>query len=323
MNNIARSFNKGQLLDATKGQILDYFFDCLPSKPYCTDNLGVLNIRPKASACNYAYIQCNPISRCYWMIFDIDDSDYRNWIYEHSLPMPNIEIFNPVNGHQHLFYAIDPAIYTLRQARRKPLELAADVDRGLTVLLGADPGYGKLIAKNPLSTRWFGHIWHEHLWGLKELLAYIPRTILSRKRRAKEEVGLGRNCMTFEKARHFAYSEWRRLGFADYDRLFANVYSMALDFNTNFNPPMQSQEVKSIARSVSKWTARNHTAAEFVRWCSRQGVVGNLKSQKVRKLKSDERAAEAKALYASGKTQKQIAAMLGISERQIIRLIQY
>ncbi|MDR3161898.1 MAG: replication initiation protein [Spirochaetaceae bacterium] len=41
----------------------------------------------------------------------------------------------------------------LRLARRKPLKLAADVDKGLTRLLDADPGYGKLISKNPLSEK--------------------------------------------------------------------------------------------------------------------------------------------------------------------------
>jgi hypothetical protein len=88
-----------------------------------------------------------------------------------------MEARNPENNHQHLFYMIDPAVYTLRQARRKPLELAADVDKGLTRLLDADPGYGKLISKNPLSAKWTVYIWHEKAWGLSELLDYIPDNV--------------------------------------------------------------------------------------------------------------------------------------------------
>jgi DNA-binding transcriptional regulator LsrR (DeoR family) len=59
----------------------------------------------------------------------------------------------------------------------------------------------------------------------------------------------------------------------------------------------------------------------FSRWCSVRGKKGNQKSQITRGEKSQTRAEEAKALYATGKTQAQIALMLGISDRWVRQLL--
>lgn len=293
--------------------IMQAFYEYLAPKPYCTDMLGCLLIRPKSIAIRTAYIQPNPITRAYWLVFDIDSEQSRYWPDEWSIPTPNIEIRNPANNHQHLFYLIDPAVYTLRQARRKPLELAADVDQGLTALLGADPGYGKLLAKNPFSSRWTVYVWHDHAWGLRELIYLIPDRLKKRKAPVRETIGLGRNCAVFDSARVFAYSEWRRLKYAEYERLFERVYEFAMNMNGDFMVPMLPKEVQCIVRSITKWTARHMDKAGDRAWHQRQ----NAKSVKVRRGQSEARAIEAKALYAGGKTQKQIAAIMNVSERQV------
>jgi hypothetical protein len=294
--------------------ILRSFYEDLPPKPYCTDTLGFLLIRPKAIAVRNAYIQPNPITRQYWLVFDLDQAENRYWPDEPHTPLPNLQVINPENNHCHLFYAIDPAVYTLRQARRKPLELAADVDRGLTALLGADPGYGKLIAKNPLHERWLLWVWHETPWGLTRLIDSIPRKFLQKKKAPpREAIGLGRNCTVFDTARKFAYSEWARLKFADERLLFERVHDFALNVNADFTVPMLPQEVKSIARSIWRWTVKHMDVAGNRVWHQTQ----NAKSVKVRRGRSEERAMEAKSLYAGGKTQKQIAAILNVSERQV------
>jgi hypothetical protein len=271
-------------------EIMQSFYEYLSPKPYCTDILGILLIRPKAIAIRTAYIQPNPITRAYWLVFDIDSEQSRYWPEEWAIPTPNIEIRNPANNHQHLFYMIDPAVYTLRQARRKPLELAADVDRGLTALVGADPGYGKLLAKNPFSSRWTVYVWHEKAWGLTELIGWIPDRLKQCKAPVRETVGLGCNCAVFDAARVFAYSEWRRLKFTDYERLFERVYECAMNVNVDFTVPMLAQEVKCIVRSISKWTARHMDKAGDRAWHQKQ----NAKSVKVRRSRAEERAIEIK-----------------------------
>jgi hypothetical protein len=230
--------------------ILNLFYDYLPPRPYCTESLGYLKIRPKSIAAKEAYIQPNPITRAYWLAFDIDSGQSRYWPEEWKMPTPNIEVRNPENNHQHLIYMIDPAVYTLRQARRKPLELAADVDRGLTRLLEADPGYGKLICKNPLSERWTVYVWHGRAWTLTELLDFIPENIRRWKTAGRDVSGLGRNCAVFDKARFFAYAEWKRMGFEYAGRLYDSVFSHAMNLNLAFNTPMLDREVRCIA----KWT---------------------------------------------------------------------
>jgi hypothetical protein len=222
-------------------EIMQSFYEYLASKPYCTDTLGFLLIRPKPIAIRNAYIQPNPITRAYWLVFD----------------------------------GVHPT---------------ADVDEGLTALLGADHGYGKLLAKNPFSSRWTVYIWHERAWGLTELLDRIPDRIKKRKAPVRETIGLGCNCAVFDAARVFAYSEWRRLKFADYERLFERVYEYAMNVNVDFTVPMLPKEVQCIVRSVSKWTARHMDKAGDRAWHQRQ----NAKSVKVRRGRSEERAIEIK-----------------------------
>ena len=299
--------------------ILDQFYNYLPPRPYCTEFLGQLKIRPKAQAIKDAYIQPNPITRAYWMVFDIDSGQSRYWPEEWHVPTPNMEARNPENNHQHLFYMIDPAVYTLRQARRKPLELAADVDKGLTRVLGADPGYGKLISKNPLSSKWIVYIWHEKAWGLTELLDYIPDTIQRWKPEEKEITGLGRNCTVFDRTRVYAYAEWRRLRFDDHARLLEAVYSHAMNINYSFRVPMLDKEVLCIARSISKWTARHMDSGGLREWYREQ----NRKSVIVRQKKAVNKTGEIWSFMADhvGISNRKAAAELGIPESTIRRLL--
>jgi hypothetical protein len=213
---------------------------------------------------------------------------------------------------------IDPAVYTLRQARRKPLELAADVDKGLTRVLDADPGYGKLISKNPLSDRWTVYVWHEKAWGLTELLEYIPDKIKSWKPRPKEVIGLGRNCTVFEEARFFAYSEWRRLKFTDQDRLLEAVFNFSMNINVSFRIPMLDKEVLSISRSISKWTARHMTAEGLREW----GEPRRQMSLEVRQAKAASRTRDIIIYYDShpGISRRELAGIFEVSEKTIQRL---
>jgi hypothetical protein len=280
-----------------------------------------MKIRPKATAAQAAYIQPNPITRAYWLLFDRDRSERFYWPEEWHLPTPNIEVINPDNNHQHLFYLVRPPVYTLRQAREKPLRLMADTDRVLTVALDADPSYGKLLAKNPLCKRWDVIIWHDTAWDLVKLLDSVPKECRRWKPKPREEMGLGRNCLVFEKARKYAYREWRVRGYEDYYGLFDAVYKYALEVNADFAQPLFGKEVICIARSIAKWTARHLTREGMSEWSRWRGRKGGLHSGVTRGEVSADRAREAKALYGSGKTQAQVALAMGISERWVRELL--
>jgi hypothetical protein len=271
-----------------------------------------LKIRPKAQAIKDAYIQPNPITHAYWMIFDIDNNDRTYWPDERGKPCPNMEALNKDNGHRHLYYQIDPAVYTLRQARRKPLELAADVDKGLTRLLGADPAYGKLIAKNPFSPKWGIWIWHEKAWGLTELLDFIPAKVRVWMPAPRDTIGLGRNCTVFDQARGYAYAEWRRLHYQDADRLLAAVYEYSMNINAGFHTPMIDREVLCIVRSITRWTSRHMTAEGMSAW----GEAGRCKSIITRQAKAADKAAEIRTFYDSRPdvTRDELSLIFGVSD---------
>jgi DNA-binding transcriptional regulator LsrR (DeoR family) len=59
----------------------------------------------------------------------------------------------------------------------------------------------------------------------------------------------------------------------------------------------------------------------FHAWCVRKGKAGARASAIVRSERSKALAEAAKALYATGKTQQQIATILDLSVRHIIRLL--
>ena len=127
---------------------------------------------------------------------------------------------------------------------------------------------------------------------MTELIEWIPRKIQQQKVPPRETIGLGRNCTVFEKVRTFAYSEWRRQKFdkARYQMLSDAVFQTAMDINSDFVNPMQVQEVKSIARSVSKWTSKHLTQENWTAW----GDARRKNSIIVRHNKSEERAVEIK-----------------------------
>jgi hypothetical protein len=301
-------------------EFLESFFHNLALKPYCTDVLGApLLIRPKSTAITKVYIQPNPVHCIYWLVLDLDYDVQKYWYDEN--PVPNITIENPVNGHQHIMYLLETPVYKLQNARLQPLEYAADVERGLSLRFNADLSYGKLISKNPLHPQWKMIVWHTNPYTLGDLLVNMPQELKRHsKLKPEEEIGLGRNCTLFHTIRRYAYNQAHKVKY-DYNALYDKVLEYATGFNNGFNPPLLSKEVQCTTRSVCRWTVKRMDSTGFSRWCSVRGKKGNQKSQIVHMARSQSRSDEAKALYATGKTQQQIALILNISKRQVIRLL--
>jgi len=319
------SNSKSKLTEAVCQSLIDneflrLFFEYLSSKPYCTDILGkALLIRPKSTAITKFYIQPNPIHCVYWLILDLDYNVQKYWYDE--FPVPNMTIGNPVNGHQHIMYLLKSPVYKLQNARLKPLQLLADVERGLSIRFNADLSYGKLISKNPLHPYWQIVIWHTEPYELNKLLVHIPDKFHRKKSlKPKDELGVGRNCSLFDEIRYYAYNQAHKVRY-EYNVLFDRVYAYALEYNQSFLPPLEVKEVKCTVRSVCKWTTKKMDTAGFIKWCSVRGKLGNIKSQIVRGVKSQEKADKAKALYAEGKTQKEIALFLGVDQSWVSRLL--
>lgn len=234
-------------------QLRAQFYDNLAIKPYCSLEKRADRIRAKASAIKYPYIQPNPPHLCAWLVFDCDHSD--TWRFDTvGLPVPNFIVMDKETLRHHIFYAIR-GVYTTEKARKKPLEWLAAIERTFAFYLQADTQYVGLIAKNPAHSDW--HTWaiHNHVYELAELADYKD---LLPKPRERDISGFGRNCELFDNLRHWAYRNIHKHSVQSFS---GAVLSKAEQLNV-FTPALPFSEIKSIAKSVTKYCERNRSYFE-------------------------------------------------------------
>lgn len=267
---------------------LELFSETLPQKPYCTDTLGNLSIRPAMDAVKRRYIQPNSPTDLRWLVYDIDrPTAYYDWEDLHA-PPPNIVVQNRENGHAHLLYGLEVPVYKQPSAQKKPLRYAAAIDVALNEKLQADPGYVGLICKNPLHPSWEVGVFQEESYSLGWLSEYVDLTPFRDKRIHLPPVGLGRNCTLFDVTRRWAYRQrktpqgWFSVGF-----FIDAVTEYAAGYNLQAFPvPLPYAEVKATGKSVGKWTWENMDEDGFRAW----GENRRKASIRVRKGKAFEKA---------------------------------
>jgi hypothetical protein len=266
----------------------------LPSKPYCTDELGSLFIRPKETAVKRRYIQQNSPFDLHWLVYDVDrPASHYDW-QDLYVPAPNITVTNLTNGHSHLLYGLEvPVIKCVENPKvhSKPLHFAASIDVALCLKLDADPGYVGLICKNPLHNSWHVSVWERALYDLPWIADYLDLKPYRDRRKRLPPIGLGRNCTIFELTRRWAYKERRKANLYTCECYFIEaVICYAVKKNECFTVPLPYSEIKATGKSVGRWTWRNMSPEGFSGWCSYRGKAGNIKSLEVRQAKSAERA---------------------------------
>ena len=299
---------------------LDLFSeDRLPHRPYCTDWLeNGLVIRGVNQAMTKRYIQANPHSMLYRLVFDIDRPDAAlDWMGR-GVAAPSWVAENPTNEHAHLGYEIAVPICTTENARTKPLHYAAAIERAFSERLDADVHYSGLIVKNPLHPDWRLYTFAEEAYSLRDLAKHVDLNTKKRLSKNVEATGLGRNCMMFEELRHWAYrnvDEYRNNGQALYDTWMKAVYDFAVSINLQFSTGLPQPEVKATAKSVGKWTWQffRGTSEHSPAFLKKQAHRGSLKG----KAKRDELLPKALRMIGSGMSQKEIAETLGITDRTL------
>ena len=249
---------------------LELFTERLPKKPYCTDVLEYgVRVRAAQDAIKRKYIQPNFPWLKTWLVYDIDrPGAAHDWQWIDSCPAPNIIVENPVNQHAHLFYGLEIPIAVDDYKFSKAAKYGAAIQYALMKKLGADPGYRGLLSKNPLHEYWNVSVREQFLYTLDWLADYLDLERFDARQRA-EDYGIGRNCTLFNIVRKYAYGAvrdyWhdRKDGYqAFYDDLqvkavFSNNNEFGAD-NCLFYP-----EVSHIIKSVSKWTWKHFTPADF------------------------------------------------------------
>ena len=290
----------------------------LPYRPYCTDDLA-FGIKPNnlQKALEKSYIQINPPSQCFWLIFDVDHSLGAFAWEKANLPPPCWVAVNPENGHSHIVYALKHPVTTSEFAHKKPLQYLAAIEQGFISALNSDPNYVGLITKNPTSQTWhvFGVL--NHSYELDELAEWVSiNQPYNYHQRASECSSLGRNCYLFDKLRKWSYQAVRRHRGSDYKTWYAATLSKAHEYN-EFSVSLIESEIKAIAKSVSKWVWQTDTDAEN-KFKSRQAEKGR-KGGIAKGCANYNKRITAKILREDGMSLSEIAREVSVSQTTIKR----
>ena len=287
---------------------LEQLTDKFPSKPYCTDDLSFgVKVRPKHIALLKRYIQANHPYYTNFLIFDLDSpTAYVDFFYDMvGIPTPNLIIENPENGHAHYIYQLATPIYQTDASRPKPVAFGNAVYLALREALEADVNYSGLITKNALHEHWRTNVLREQPYTLKQLSDRLDLTThkINKPIAPDEAVGLGRNCCVFHTVRQWAYVEIRKYRGKNYSQWLQGVIDHCMKLNAEFTLPMSYNEVKGIAKSISRycWKRDPYCYQEFIERQSMKGRKGGSKSKR-------------KAVVDSERTTKPWEA-LGISRR--------
>jgi len=306
-----------------KPKNLDLFEERLPWHGFGTDDLthGV-RFLPLSELIRKAMIQFNWKHSIGFLAYDLDRETARfDWEDNPHIPPPNILILNPNNGHAHYLYALEKPVHKYEGASEKALRYLASVDVAMTETLKADPGFAKLLCKNPLSDRWIVIYPRQEVYDLDELASWVDLEKYQDRRKRLPAVGYGRNCTLFETLRIWAYRERRRgKPYLSEELFHLCVLGYAHTINADFDTPLPHSEVRSTAKSVSRWTWRRLSAEGFNSWGNnrRSKSVTTIqgKALDLRKRIVDT------AYQCPTLTQEDIAAMMGCSRMTVSRHLQ-
>lgn len=231
------------------------FTDSLGKKPYCSQNSTASLIRSREQAIKYDYVSLNR-RRVAYLAFDIDREGSAFAYYDSNLPPPTLTMINPENAHVHMLYELTAPVAITNNSRKAPIKYLADVEARMTDELNADTAFSGLMIKNPLSNRW-NTIANDATYDLGLLLEYLPDR---KPRKLIESVGWGRNCMLFDELRKWAYPRITSAKTAGLDSWHYACLKQAENLN-KFNVPLPFSEIRSISKSVAKWTWNTYTGS--------------------------------------------------------------
>ena len=218
---------------------------------------------PRAEARARRYIQAQPPWLIAWLLYDIDRDGSWAAADDAQLPAPSFTCINRHNGHGHLGYGIAVPVRLGDRQSERTAHYAADVQRAMTVRLGADPAYGGFTVKNPLSSAW-AVLWGRPAFTLGELQGWLGD--LSQYHLPQRVVGVGRNVECFDAVRSWAYRGvlQHRADGGSVDTWVQACAGAAQAFTAdNHAPALHRAECRSIGRSVGRWTWRRFSGARL------------------------------------------------------------
>ncbi|WP_082363175.1 replication initiation protein [Pseudomonas libanensis] len=235
------------------------YIDRLPPKPYHVNDFHCPKmISKKASALRSVYLQPNSLTHQYFMLFDVDrPTAVFDWS-DRGLPSPHLIVKNPNNGHVHLTYILTKSIKSDFSGSYKAQKYCSDIELGLSLKLGADAAYNRVLTKTPAHVKWQTYSFESETYDLDYLCEFICKekiaALKAELKATKSSHGVRRNCDLFEELRQFAYSE--RCKHVCYEAFYSRLESYAGAFNSSMYPhkPISFLELRGIVKSVARWT---------------------------------------------------------------------
>lgn len=292
---------------------LSLFVNNAPRKAYSADDVSKIKVRKIEQALQYRYIQPNDFNSKLWLVYDIDRQTCPDEITDDlNLPAPHYFVQNTVNQHAHVFYGLETPVHLNPDSSQAARRFAAAIDVGMTLALNADVSYGGLVAKNPTHSHW--RVWScaAERYELNDLSEYVDLSAFNDRRKNLPEIGLGRNCLVFDRLRKWAYRAIRQ-GWPEYNAWIRACVQRAEAFNIQLNEPMAYNEIKAIAFSVGRYTHRNFSQQGFSQWQAVQGAKGG----KAKGKAYDDKRSQALVLIEQGYKRYEVAERLGVTPKTI------
>lgn len=228
---------------------------------------------PKNKALEMAVLQINGPRRIQYLTFDIDRNFGGLAWDDNNIPSPNIIIINPQNGHAHLIYELAQPVWLdkksdTHQSESPPVKYMKAIQKAMARELKADISYNHLMTKNPFYKGWRSVYMTDHLYTLGELANHLDLSYtIPQSAEIKDTEVSGRRAILFESIRHWAYKS------KGYYNCESDFYNAILDelhiINDSFiKGPEKFSELRSIAKSVSRWVWKNYTIRQ-----KREGIM--------------------------------------------------
>ena len=240
---------------------LSRFFENLPDYPRCTDSLKAgCRKCPKHIAIKRRYISLNKENYSVtYLPYDCDSPIGLLMWHIRSLPPPTLSVSNWDNFRSHLTWELSiPVHLGGKNPSQRAINYLDVVRRGFTQALDADPSFGGLLSKNPLSDFWFVDP-YDKVYDLDELAEAVRDITLPKKPSKKKliEVSPDDSLFVYHNTRWYMYTitpDCSRHGEL-YDKADVYVRGLSTDFSLN----LPESKIRSNAKSVSKfcWNHRD------------------------------------------------------------------
>jgi hypothetical protein len=253
-----------------------------PAHPLCTEDFaqGVWR-QPQEQALLLPYVQLNSRSVVGILTVDNDHSYSRLAIKDSGLPAPNYGVLNPQNGRGHWSWVFRAPVPIQAGASAKTLHALAAAERGIVEVTKSDASFGGNLTKSPLSDKWALELCSPHLYELGDLIAALPTASMRWKPRPVNAHGYSRNCWVFDELRRLAYGKhgvrWFKTAGASVDAFTTHLFGIAQHLNAEFPQPLSMSELRSLSKSIAKWTWLHFNPEKLSAIQSRRGARGAAK----------------------------------------------